>query len=282
MPELELYQKFNLFDDELPLHIFEQYSPGPDVVVDPHWHEHIEMIYVEQGTADFKIGPNFYHAGPGDFIIANSCEIHGIYCTKGPYKECVIIVDINVLSKEIASKNYVFQRFIQNDFVIKELYEKIFAEKNGQRIGFKPMCRALIMELIVYLCRFYVQEDAPDAESKRRRLALERLTPVLYYIESKLGDRITINELAELICLSEDRFSHLFREALGRSPLQYINEIRLRKAMILLQTQQYNVTKVAEEVGFTDYNHFGRLFMKRYGCTPNQVRLGKVEPKDIK
>ena len=45
----------------------------------------------------------------------------------------------------------------------------------------------------------------------------------------------------------------------------------------LLKTEEHTVTEVAQAVGFFDYNHFGRLFRRRYGCTPNQVRQGKVE-----
>ena len=69
------------------------------------------------------------------------------------------------------------------------------------------------------------------------------------------------------------RFGHLFREVVGQPPLKYINQIRLRKAMNLLKTGAYTVTEVADAVGFQDYNHFGRLFRKTYGTTPNRIRL---------
>ena len=88
--------------------------------------------------------------------------------------------------------------------------------------------------------------------------------------------------MAEMACLSEDRFGHLFREGVGQPPLQYINAMRLRKAMNLLKTNAYTVTEVADAVGFRDYNHFGRLFRKRYGCTPNEVRRQKAVPQETK
>ena len=62
-------------------------------------------------------------------------------------------------------------------------------------------------------------------------------------------------------------------------PLRYLNSLRLRKARNLLQNKEHSVTEIARVVGFNNYNHFGRLFRKRYGCTPNDVRLGKVSPR---
>jgi len=93
-------------------------------------------------------------------------------------------------------------------------------------------------------------------------------------VEKHFAEKITVAKLARMLCMSEDHFGHLFREAVGRSPLQFINDIRLRKAANLLETEEFSVTEVAAAVGFSDYNHFGRLFRKRYGCTPNQVRRG--------
>ena len=84
-----------------------------------------------------------------------------------------------------------------------------------------------------------------------------------------------------MACLSEDRFGHLFRECIGQPPMQYINEIRLRKAMNLLKTNEYSVTEVAAAVGFRDYNHFGRQFHKLFGCTPSEARRSGSDEENI-
>jgi len=58
---------------------------------------------------------------------------------------------------------------------------------------------------------------------------------------------------------------------MGIAPGQYINKVRLHKALLLLRTGKYPLSEVAERCGFTDYNHFGRLFRKTFGCTPSQA-----------
>ena len=68
------------------------------------------------------------------------------------------------------------------------------------------------------------------------------------------------------------RSCHIFKESAGVAPQQYINEIRLNKAMKLLKQDTLTATEVAEAVGFLDYNNFGRMFRKYFGCTPLEAR----------
>ena len=64
----------------------------------------------------------------------------------------------------------------------------------------------------------------------------------------------------------------MFREVLGVSPLRYINELRLKKTLSLIRGSDSSIADIASAVGFTDYNHFGRLFRKYYGCSPKQMQ----------
>ena len=120
--------------------------------------------------------------------------------------------------------------------------------------------------------RHYAREMLDQEDSLRRRKKLERLNIVYQYIERNYSGPIGNRELADLIHVSEGRFSHLFKESAGMAPLQYINKVRLEKAANLLKRGDYTVAEVANAVGFSDYNHFGRLFRRAFGCTPMEAR----------
>lgn len=272
MPLLELYETKVLHDEELPVQLGINRCPQQQVIFPGHWHEHIELHYIMEGGGDFYIDQRCVTVREGDLLIVNSGELHTGYCTDPPYCSFVIIADPADLSAELGNRRYQFATRIREDGTVRHLVERIADESERQDPGYKPLCRALTTELLVYLCRQHATGHQPERVALRRKNALERLEPVLHYIEMHLAERITVEELARQLCLSEDRFGHLFREGVGLAPLQYINEVRLRKAMTLLQTEAYTVTEIAEAVGFRDYNHFGRLFRKRYGCTPNRVR----------
>lgn len=280
MPLLELYENKVLSDDELPIQLSVDRRTEQAEIFSRHWHEHMEMHYIIQGCADIHLGQQCFQAVEGDLLIANCNELHSGFCTQAPYEGNVIIFDMEDLSPELAKRNYIFRSLIRRDDVIGSLIQRIFREMAGQHFGYKQICRALVVELLVYLCRNYVAETLPERDSIKRKKDLERLNVVLCYIEEHYTQRIAVEQLAEMICLSEDRFGHLFREGVGQPPLQYINAMRLRKAMSLLKTNEYTVTEIADAVGFRDYNHFGRLFRKRYGCTPNEIRRGRADLAD--
>lgn len=279
MPNLELYEKKVLSDGELPVQLARNSHAECGEIFGSHWHEHLEMHYVLQGGAVFHIDQELYQVQAGDLIIANRNELHAGYSTAVPYDAYLLVFDPSDLSRELGEKHRCFQSLIRGDSHVGELFARIFAEQRAGQEGHRPLCRALVTELLVYLCRHYAAQSVPPKDMVKRRRDLERLRPALDYIEQNYAERISVTQLAHLLCLSADRLGHLFRDGVGQAPLQYINEIRLRKAMNLLKTEEYTVTEVAQAVGFFDYNHFGRLFRRRYGCTPNQVRQGRSEPE---
>ena len=77
---------------------------------------------------------------------------------------------------------------------------------------------------MAYLVRHYAREMLDQEDSLRRRKKLERLNIVYQYIERNYSGPIGNRELADLIHVSEGRFSHLFKESAGMAPLQYINK----------------------------------------------------------
>ena len=277
MPNLDLYEKKVLSDEELPVQLAHNRHSACGEIFGSHWHEHIEMHYVFKGSAVFHIDQQLYEVQEGDFIIANRNQLHAGYSTAVPYEANLLVFDPTALSRELGEKNLRFQSLIRGDATVLQMILSIFDERQREELGYRALCRARVTELLVYLCRHYAVDGMPAKDMVKRRRDLERLQPALNYIEQHYAERISVEQLAQLLCLSPDRLGHLFREGVGQAPLQYINEIRLRKAMNLLKTEEHTVTEVAQAVGFFDYNHFGRLFRRRYGCTPNQVRRGQTD-----
>jgi len=276
MPQLELYENKVVLDEELPVRLDVNLRATPGSIYPVHWHEHIELHYVVEGEAEMQVNQAGYRVCPGDLLVVNSNSLHSGDAVRAPYRALVLIFDVADLSAELAKRNYRFQPLICQDAAVDTLIRRAFQEKEGKGSGYKQLCRALVLELLVHLCRCYGTEYQPERAGQKRKKNLDRLNTVQLFIERHYAEPITNSQLADLVCLSEDRFCHLFRDEVGVAPLQYINEMRLKKAMALLERNEYTVTEVAEAVGFRDYNHFGRLFRKRFGCTPREVKSGKA------
>lgn len=270
MNKLELYEKKIIEDEEFPIQFMENIIERKGEYFKLHWHEHIELHYLTAGSGIYDCNQKRVTAKEGSLVIFNSNELHRGVALRN-IKSIVIIFELSVFSQEIAHEGIIFQNLIDNDIFIQQKMQEIFCENQEKQIGYKLASKGILYALITYLLRNYVVKKLDANENSKRNKNLIRLNTVIQYIEQNYTEPISNKTLASLIHLSEDRFNHLFRESMGISPLNYMNEIRLKKAKHLLETGEYTVSEVALEVGFYDLNHFGRLFRKKYQCTPSSL-----------
>ena len=95
-----------------------------------------------------------------------------------------------------------------------------------------------------------------------------RLQFVLHYIHENLTEKILVNQLCRKAYLSRNNFFKWFKEQFGVTPLEYINQERVKLAKQLLSEKQKSITQVSMQCGFTDVNYFVRIFKKMEGITP--------------
>ena len=271
MQSLEYYEQKIISDSEFPVQMFVNDVGKKVWYFNQHWHEHIELHYVLEGRTTLRLGQREIPAREGNLVVVNSNELHAGYCDGSHMRVLVIIFDMGDFYKELADKNVIFQSLVERDETIDAIMSAIQKEYSEQRIGYRLICKGELLHLIVHLAREYAAEVLTERDSDSRKRRLERLNTVLDYIQSNYTKQISNRELADIIHLSEDRFNHLFKESMGMPPLQYMNEVRMKKAMNLLKRKEGTVVEIADSVGFTDYNHFGRQFRRYYGCAPSEI-----------
>ena len=99
-----------------------------------------------------------------------------------------------------------------------------------------------------------------------------RLQRSLDLIEARLASSISLEELAAAACLSPFHFSRLFRRAIGKSPIRYVAERRVRSAQAMLASRTAPLAAIALEGGFGSQSNFTRVFRKLTGTTPGRYR----------
>lgn len=99
-----------------------------------------------------------------------------------------------------------------------------------------------------------------------------RIQLVMDYITLHPSEKYTPQRMADMAELSKQRFSYLFKEQVGKSPMIYIKELKLTMAARKLLVCNETVSEIAYEVGYEDPNYFIREFKSAFGYTPNQYR----------
>lgn len=105
--------------------------------------------------------------------------------------------------------------------------------------------------------------ELAEAES-----ASNPVSAVLEYMREHLSEPLTVADLAECVSLSPSAFAHMFRDITGRSPYQFLKEMRLERARELLVDGNLTVARVSKEVGYASVSHFIAEFRGRFGVTP--------------
>ena len=98
--------------------------------------------------------------------------------------------------------------------------------------------------------------------------ATNPVSAVLDYVRAHLSEPLTVADMAEQVSLSPSAFAHLFRDVTGRSPYQFLKEMRLDRARELLVDGNLAVARVSKEVGYASVSHFISEFRGRFGVTP--------------
>lgn len=106
------------------------------------------------------------------------------------------------------------------------------------------------------------------AGGKRTPLTPRQLRRVTDYIAANCTRSIRLQELAELVELSQSYFSHAFKASTGMPPHQWQMNARIRRVQELLLKGDVPLTEIAAETGFSDQAHFTRTFRRLVGETP--------------
>ncbi|HEY5868209.1 MAG TPA: AraC family transcriptional regulator [Candidatus Tectomicrobia bacterium] len=102
-----------------------------------------------------------------------------------------------------------------------------------------------------------------------------KLRRTIAYIQDHLEHALSLVELAAVAHMSPHHFAHLFKQATGRTPHQYVTTCRMEQAKQLLAETDLPLSDIALQVGCADHSHFTALFRQHVGTTPKVYRTGR-------
>ncbi len=266
MNDISLYEKIPSEKNSFPVRILlqEAYLGG----LLPHWHEHIEMMFLTSGSCQMTCGQNSFKATKGDLVFINNSELH-FYEKANNIKYICVILNPKMF-EDVDFKDICIQNLIYLDKNIKKIFDNLAKEFSEQKKSYDIAIKGLVYELITYLSRNYPQNN--ELQPIENEIITKRINEVLEYISFHYADNLTTAELAKKWYLSEYYFCRFFKKATGQSPVNYINRTRIEKAAVLLKKTNENITTIAIKVGFEDVNYFSRTFKKFMNISPSQYR----------
>jgi AraC family transcriptional regulator len=117
-----------------------------------------------------------------------------------------------------------------------------------------------------------IKSRLPALKSSTREEILKRMMVVSDYIHAHLDEDLSLEELANVGCISKFHFLRLFKIAFDKTPYQFINEERVRKGRRMIQHTRFTINEIAHSLGFSNPSSFSRMFFNQTGVYPTQLR----------
>ena len=129
---------------------------------------------------------------------------------------------------------------------------------------------------MVYKLFFYMYENHIPSEGDAQTLHIkkfdDRIQDALIYIEEHLEYGSSIEDTAAHVSLSASHFSRLFKTVTGASYTDYLTDVRLQHAQILLATSNLSINEISGRIGVNNGNYLCTLFKKRLGISPSEYK----------
>lgn len=262
-------------------HVHFRTSIDPGSYVPPHWHDAIEIVYMQEGELTFSIEQKIYQLVPGQCILVNPNIIHATQCTK-PNKAIIFQIPVNFMESFIPNVRQLLFTIhdpeanpIQQSKLdlLKQTLEKMQLINDMKPDGGVLRFNSLLFEIMFQLYHnFSIQVFKADVT--RRNKALARLTPVLNYTADHYNEPISIEEIADVAALQPRYFCRFFKKCMGVTFLEYQNELKLSYIYRDLLSTDDKISIILERHGFTNYKLFRRVFYEHFSTTPSKLRKG--------
>ncbi len=130
-------------------------------------------------------------------------------------------------------------------------------------------------ELNEYLNEFFIGilEKQDIFIESNNNAYLEYITKVVDFINNNYSKDLSISDIARSVNLNPRYLGSLFKSATGKTLIEYLNEIRMKKAKELLSQTNMSIKTISESVGYNDVHTFIRNFKKVFNITPSEYRI---------
>lgn len=160
----------------------------------------------------------------------------------------------------------------ERQYELEELLREISGEYRAHREGCRLTIRADLVRLLVYFRRLLEKGREHTAVPGTPK---ESVLCSLRYIRNHFTEQISLDQMARMVMLSPSYYSHLFKLATKKTFVEYINLLRIQKAMDLLRDTDGLIVDICYECGFQSVNHFNRMFKSLVGTSPREYRKRK-------
>jgi AraC-like DNA-binding protein len=254
-----------------------------------NWHKQIELSYVLDGEMDYSVGEIKTRLRQGEAIFVNSERLHTFKPTIENEETLALSIVFNSAILSYGVESVVYQKYIMPIILDKHfpclvlkkdvhwqtdilgLLVKLNALHNEQPYGFELAVQSLLVQIWLKIV-LNLERKAPEGRNHTDLVSEDRLKQMILYIQSMFYDTVTLDQIASSASVSKSECIRCFKYRLGITPVEYLIEFRISRAMILLDENNLPIVEIGQRCGFESASYFTKIFKRRTGFTPSSYR----------
>lgn len=273
---------------EFPFEYYYIEPDNPQYIMKPHWHKEFELIRILSGGFNIHLGNMGYYLSKGDIMLIECGILH-----RGEPENCIyecLVFDLNMLRRRQNDKvNLLIAPIINGNnsinCIIPERGDNVynsaislFSTASKKDEFYEIEIQSIILHLFFELYKKgYISGISKNPQNLKKNQTVIRL---LDWIEENYTENITLSTLSEISNLSEKYICRIFREYTSKTPVSYINELRIEVACHEMSANSKSVTEAAFSCGFNDLSYFSKLFKRYKGVNPKQFKKDSFKNKN--
>lgn len=107
---------------------------------------------------------------------------------------------------------------------------------------------------------------------ERNYLEINGINRVIVFLMEHYQENYSLQDIARIANLSPYHFIRIFKAQTGKTPYEYLLDIKIDKAKTMLKDAALNITEISYLCGFNNLNHFGKVFKRKVGVSPSAYR----------
>jgi AraC-like DNA-binding protein len=234
------------------------------------------LFYCVDGNGFYKIEDKQYEVGPNEFFILpqnvehsygsmerNPWSIYWIHFGGEllPHFNSLRTVQEHYKPAYIKSNDEIFTLF-------NKMYKTLELGYSTDNLLFANMCLPHFLTLFVYAAKHSI------TNTKEKNDCVDN---AILYMREHIHENISLPDLSASYDYSTSRFSDIFKQKTGYSPIDYFIQMKMQKACQQLDLTDLSIKEVASQMGFDDPYYFSRRFSKVIGMPPTKYRSVKKD-----
>lgn len=250
-----------------------------------HFHNEYEIYYLISGERYYFIENQIYNVKKGSLVFIDRNQIHKTVGGNTIYHDRILIL---ISANEIGPlldlcNNIELATFFNQNFGVIELNEagqkyvegilfSIIREIKMKHSHYDFLIKMKLAELIVYATRCKTGENTTLLNAPVKTEKYKKISEIAKYINDNHHTSISLANIADDFFISKCYLSRIFKEITGFTVNEYINITRIKRAQQLLEQSEYNITEIADIVGYESITYFEKVFKKYLETSPLKYR----------